>query len=242
MSQQQPVAERTRSRRERRHAGNRNAQISLVAPRHRRWQAAASQTTQSYPCFPPTLPSQPTAERALGSNLEVGEPTALTRGNVHALRDYIETSNEASARYYAAADTNRWWNRTLSITVNILLYLTTGGSVLSNIFAMQPSDPAFPYSVSITVLLFVITVLRSVDEGFGFRLKMTNYEMTGDDFMHYARTWARRLLQGVDDRADKCAEAVVTAEQELAAIELHALPLYVAPHADHRVQGADGTT
>lgn len=161
-------------------------------------------------------------------SLSLGAPTAVTDAEAHLLTGYVERARKDSERFYQAADQNRRKQNWTSVILLVILTITAGGSTLYNIIV--PTDPnetqqAYAYRITVNVLLCISAVIQAMQQVFRYEQKSSNYEMTGDDFYNYAREWQMRIVQGVDDRRDKCLEALASARHSLREIELGALPL-----------------
>ena len=162
------------------------------------------------------------------SKIQLGEPTALQEGEALLLLGYIEGAQRDSNRFYTAASWNRRRKNWTTLILTIILGLTAGGSLLYNL--LNPSDEnethtAFVFRITVNILTFIALIIRGMQQVFKYDEKGINYEMVGDDYNNYAREWIMKMAQGVDDRREKCLEAIVAARHSLREIELGALPL-----------------
>jgi len=159
-----------------------------------------------------------------GDALVMGEPTAVTCKEAELLIGYVKRARTESERFYRAADKNRKRHNWSRVIVLIILSITAGGSTLYNLLT-PTDDGTFAYRITVNILLVISAVLQASQQTFRWEEKGTNYEMTGDDFFNYAREYEMRIAQGVDDRRDKCVDALTAARHGLREIELGALPL-----------------
>lgn len=173
------------------------------------------------------IEQQEQVPRPQSRNLHVDDraQTALLEGELTELRGYVHSSDADSVRFYKAADKNRCRHRWSNLVLLFILGLTSGASTLVNIFNTSNEDGTLPYRITFNVLIVISTALKVWQQVFRFEQKAMNYEMTGDDYFNYAREWRMRIIQGVDDRRDKCERALTTARHTLREIELNALPL-----------------
>lgn len=159
-----------------------------------------------------------------GSALVMGAPTAVTSKEAEILIGYVKRARAESERFYRAADKNRKRHNWSRVIVLIILSVTAGGSTLYNLLT-PTDDGTFAYRITVNILLVISAVLQASQQTFRWEEKGTNYEMTGDDYFNYAREYEMRIAQGVDDRRDKCVDALTAARHGLREIELGALPL-----------------
>lgn len=163
-------------------------------------------------------------EKEFAEDVELGTPTAIKPQELQALRGFIQAARAWSVQFYRAASWNRNVHNYTSFFVLTVMGLTTGLSTLYNILAVKDDD-TFAYRIVFNVLIAACTIVKAAQQAFGFDIKSMHHEMTADDFFSYVRTWNLRLAQGVDERRDKCQEAIVSAHLTLDHIERHAMPL-----------------
>lgn len=153
-------------------------------------------------------------------------PSALTPSEIGLLRSYVTQADEDGARFHAAADRCRRRHAASNFVLLLLLWATSGGSILYDLSTLEVSgDAGFVTRVTIDVMLAVAAVLQTLQQVCRYDKKLGNYESTGDAFYNYAREWRLRIAQGVDDRRAKCEVALVLAESSLSEIENNAMAL-----------------
>lgn len=160
----------------------------------------------------------------IDSAMQMGEPTAVAPAEATLLFGYVKRAEKDSGRFYKAADKNRKRHNWTQVIVLFILAVSAGGSTLFNLLT-PTDDGTFAYRITVNVLLVISAALQAAQRTFKFEQKATNYEMTADDYFNYTREWKMRIAQGVDDRRDKCTDALAAARHCLREIELGALPL-----------------
>lgn len=156
---------------------------------------------------------------------ESGVKTALTVFEEQILLRYVKSADDECRRFHKAANWNRKMRNSSNLLLLTLLYLTSGGSILYDFTTLSVDDPSFWPRLIINVLSILAAVTRTFQQVGNYEGKSINYETIGTNYCNYAREWRQKLAQGIDDRRDKCVEALVLAENGLSEIEHQALPL-----------------
>lgn len=153
------------------------------------------------------------------------EGSALTQNQLEWLRDQIKHAEEKSKAYEAASSSSRWWNNNLNLILWLVLSMMGSSSVLYNTFNLKWEDANFGFEVTMTVFAVIAAVIQTLHRVWNVDEKMIKHHDTASGLKNFVREWKLQLVTGIDDRKEKCDEALIIAENQISEIDSTSIPL-----------------
>lgn len=145
--------------------------------------------------------------------------SAMTEHEENLFKEWMDHASEKSSYYHKLAGWNRWINSRFTFISLILGAFTAGAGIFNAIFALSPGQPGFAAGCTIVAFVILNTLLTSYLAAFKVAEKASNYHQAAMGYSNFSREWKMQLAQGIDDRPEKIAEALINAEMQISDIE-----------------------